>query len=73
MANSLGAIGFARLASWRRWNPEDTLHYYAKMTSHKERRRLRINREFPREDDLVSLATPPPRPEVSKMRGRALR
>lgn len=55
VANSLGPVGFVRLARWRRWNPEDTLRYYAKMTSHKERRRLRINREFPRDEGLVSM------------------
>ncbi|MCS6911682.1 MAG: PEGA domain-containing protein [Myxococcales bacterium] len=57
VGNSLGPVGFVRLARRHRWNPEETLLAYARMTAHKERRRLRINREFPR-DDLLSWLPP---------------
>lgn len=48
IANSLGPLGFRRLASRAYWLPERTLFSYARLTAHKDRRRLRINREFPR-------------------------
>lgn len=47
VANSLGAYGFQRLAERNAWDAERTLISYASRSSHKERRRLRLNLEFP--------------------------
>ncbi len=51
VANSLGVGGFTGLATRARWNPERTLMLYSLLTSHKERRRLRLNYEFPPDDN----------------------
>ena len=49
IANSLGAAGFRRLAGHSDWQAERALKNYARMSAHKERRRLRLDREFPPE------------------------
>jgi hypothetical protein len=53
VGNSLGAYGFQRLAEENGWDPERTLLTYSRMSAHKERRRQRLNLEFP-----------PPRPNA---------
>jgi hypothetical protein len=58
VANSLGSIGFARLARRNLWSPERTLQDYARMTAHKERRRIRIDREFPRDERVAAWRAP---------------
>lgn len=47
VANSLGAYGFSRLAMVCGWDAERTLRLYATLSAHKERRRQRLNAEFP--------------------------
>ncbi len=48
VANSLGAYGFQHLAEENRWDPERTLWTYSRLSAHKERRRQRLDVEFPR-------------------------
>lgn len=57
IANSLGAFGFQQLAQKHGWDPERSLLYYARLTPHKERRRLRLNRYFPPGRQTVAWAT----------------
>ncbi|MCS6913840.1 MAG: hypothetical protein RMK29_01655 [Myxococcales bacterium] len=47
VANSLGAWGFQQLAQQNDWDAERTLRSYARLSEHKERRRQRLDREFP--------------------------
>ena len=49
IANSLGAGGFRRLARRSHWQAELAMRNYAHMSQHKERRRMRLDREFPPE------------------------
>lgn len=49
IGNSLGAGGFRRLAQRSHWQAELALRNYARMSQHKERRRMRLDREFPPE------------------------
>jgi hypothetical protein len=47
IANSLGAFGFHQLAAACGWDAERALLSYARRSPHKERRRQRLDREFP--------------------------
>lgn len=49
IGNSLGAGGFRRLARRSDWQAERALRNYARMSRHKERRRMRLDQEFPPE------------------------
>lgn len=47
IANSLGAYGFQQFCDQNGWQAERALRSYALLSDHKERRRQRLDREFP--------------------------